>query len=571
MPSKLNVYPEYPPRVRIEWLIAISRVLIAGGALIAVAMNPQHAGHWVLTYILAWYLIYSLLVLALVWTPVRFARGWDLAVHAFDLAAFSLFMLFSEGADSPFFVYFIFLVIVGTLRWEMPGAIWTAVVTIGVYAAVSAYAAMVLQFQGVALHTFVIRAVHLTVVGGLIAYLGAYQNQFQREINRVVSWPRRVPSNPRDLAAEIIAQSAAILEAPRVLLVWEEPADGDVNLAWGAAGDVSWAAEPEATYGSFVAPGYEHKSLQAPDVNDEHGRVIHWFDGSFRHRYGRPINPALQARFAMREVQSWSLDGELVHGRLFVLDKSRMRIDDLIVGEVVARLAVSRLDGVYILRHLNQAAALEERLRVARDLHDSLLQTIAGTALQLEAARRLLERDPVAARVHLEEVQDQLERGELEMRSFIRRLRPKTAPEAATPKQGLLERLEELRRRVDRQWEINVKMHLQPGAERWPEALSEDVYRIVQEGVLNAAKHADASLIAVDVSMAGDAVRVQITDDGRGFPFHGKYNLWALNEMNQGPWTLKERVAELRGDLTLQTADTGTELMITLPLVPMAS
>jgi signal transduction histidine kinase len=572
MPSKLNVYPEYPPRVRIEWLIAISRVLIAGGALIAVAMTPtERPDHPVLVYTLASYLVYSLLVLALVWTPVRFARGWDFSLQAFDLAAFSLFMLFAEGADSPFFVYFIFLVIVGTLRWELQGAIWTAVVTIGLYAAVSAYAAMVLQFRSVELHTFVIRAVYLIVVGGLIAYLGAYQTQFQREINRVVSWPRRVPSNSRDLAAEIVAQSAEILEAPRVLLVWEEPAEGDVNLAWGSRGDMSWASEPEATYGSFVAPGYEHKSLQAYDVNDEHGRVIHWFDGSFRHRYGRPINPALQARFAMREVQSWSLDGELVHGRLFVLDKPRMRIDDLIVGEVVARLAVSRLDGVYLLRHLNQAAALEERLRVARDLHDSLLQTIAGTALQLEAARRLLERDPVAARVHLEEVQNQLERGELEMRSFIRRLRPKLAPEAATPKPGLHERLEELRRRVDRQWEIHVKMHLQPGADKWPEALSEDVYRIVQEGVLNAAKHADASMIAVDVSMTADIVRVQITDDGRGFPFHGKYNLWALNEMNQGPWTLKERVAELRGDLTLQTADTGTELMITLPLVPMAS
>jgi signal transduction histidine kinase len=572
MASKLNVYPEYPPRVRVEWLIAISRVLIAGGALIAVAMTaPGRADRWVLTYTLGWYLIYSLLLVGLVWTPVRFARGWDLAQHAFDLAAFSLFMLFAESPESPFFVYFIFLVIVGALRWEVQGAIWSAVVTIAVYAAVSAYAVIVLRLPSFAMHTFVIRAVYLVVVGALLAYLSAYQNQFQREINRVVSWPRRLPREPRDLAGEIVTQSAEILEAPRVLLVWEEPDEGDVNLAWGSGGEISWATEPEATYGSFVVPGYEHKSLQAADVTDDNGRVIYWVNGSFRRRYGRPINPALQARFGMRAVQSWSLDGELVRGRLFVLDKPRMRIDDLIVGEVVARLAVSRLDSTYLLRHLNQAAAFEERLRVARDLHDSLLQTIAGTALQLVAARRLLDRDPTPARVRLEEVQNQLEHGELEMRSFIRRLRPAATPEAAVPKLGLRERLEELRRRVDRQWEVNVKLHLEPESDRWPEALAEDVYRIVQEGVLNAAKHADASVIAVDFATTADSVRVQISDDGCGFPFHGKYNLWTLNEMKQGPWTLKERVAALRGDLTLQTADTGTELLITLPLAPVAS
>src|SRR5262249_47401431 len=153
-----------------------------------------------------------------------------------------------------------------------------------------------------------------------------------------------------------------------------------------------------------------------------------WSADAFLQRHGRPINAALQARFDIHAAQSWALDGELIRGRLFVLDKHRMRIDDLVFGEVVARLAVSRLDNLYLLRRLRHSVALEERLRVARDLHDSLLQTIAGTALQLLAARRLLERDPDAARFRLEDVQNQLESGELEMRSYIRGLRPATAP-----------------------------------------------------------------------------------------------------------------------------------------------
>jgi signal transduction histidine kinase len=271
----------------------------------------------------------------------------------------------------------------------------------------------------------------------------------------------------------------------------------------------------------------------------------------------------------MRSVQSWTLEGELIRGRLFCLDKRQMRLDDLVFGVLVARLAVSRLDSLYLLKRLREAAALDERLRLARDLHDSLLQSVAGSALQLLAARRMLDREPDAARKRFEEVQNQLERGELEMRSFIRRLRPVASPN--TVEGDLRQRLEELRGRVERQWDIKVKIQIQKPTDEWPVALAQEVYRIVQEGVLNAARHADASLIRVDVSADAEGLRLEIVDDGRGFPFRGIYDLAALNQMNRGPLTLKERVAELSGDLKLCSMETGTELLISLPLAKAVS
>jgi signal transduction histidine kinase len=71
------------------------------------------------------------------------------------------------------------------------------------------------------------------------------------------------------------------------------------------------------------------------------------------------------------------------------------------------------------------------------------------------------------------------------------------------------------------------------------------------------------------VDVAG--LRLTIADDGRGFPFRGTYDLDALNAMNEGPLTLKERVAELRGALELRSSETGTELSIALPLTPAAA
>ena len=546
--------------------------MLAGGALLAVpfiASDPL--SQWSLAYTLGWYLVYSLLMLALVWTPVRFARGWGMAQHAFDLAAFSLFNFFTDAATSSFFAYFTFLVICGTLRWETRGAVWTAIVTAVLYAGTSAYASFLLHLRPFALNAFLIRIVHLAVVAVLVGYLGAHHHRFQRELGRLVAWPRRVPRQPHELAAELVNECSEVLEAPRVLIIWEEPDEGAINLAWGAGSDVTLATEPEATYGSFVISGLERRTFQATHANDDTGHVVHWSAGSFRQRIGRPIHPALQTRFNMERVQSWSLDGELIRGRLFALDKRHMRIDDLIFGDIVARLAVSRLDSLYLLRRLGKAAALEERLRLARDIHDSLLQSAAGSALQLVAARRLLDRDPDGARQRLAEVQNQLEHGELEMRAFIRRLRPFAPRAPESPVAGLNERLEELRRRVERQWQITVRMRVSDVTGTWPELLVDGIYRIVQEGVLNAARHADPSLISVALTIEGTGLHLKIADDGRGFPFRGTFDLDALNAMNEGPLTLKERVAELRGALELRSSETGTELSIALPLKPAAA
>ena len=150
------------------------------------------------------------------------------------------------------------------------------------------------------------------------------------------------------------------------------------------------------------------------------------------------------------------------------------------------------------------------------------------------------------------------------MRSFIRRLRPADVAPANPESPRLTDRLEELRRRIGRQWDVKVVMRLH-AADALPHDLADDVYRLAQESIVNAARHADASVIEVDLTVDNEAVRLGVLDDGRGFPFRGTYDLAALAAINQGPLTLKERVSELQGGLTLRSQDTGTELLITLP------
>ena len=182
-----------------------------------------------------------------------------------------------------------------------------------------------------------------------------------------------------------------------------------------------------------------------------------------------------------------------------------MRLDDLILGEVVAWLVVTRLESLYWQDRLREAAALDERVRLARDLHDSLLQSQTGAALQLVAARRLLDRDPDVGKQRLADVQQQLERDELEMRTFVTRLRPARGPVASPAAMSLAERLDELRQRIERQWDIHVKLHLD-SIDGLPDEILEGTYRLAQESIVNAARHADASVIDVRLSTRDDGI-----------------------------------------------------------------
>jgi signal transduction histidine kinase len=550
-----------PPRVRVEWLIAGARVVLAGGTAAAVALTSGAYQPWAV-YLLGWYLIYSVALLALVWKPVRFARGWDTAVHAVDVAAYGIWLFQPDDAANVLPVYFVFVVVCATIRWQIAGTVWTAAVAFCAYAAASLSALDALTWP--ALGPVAARGILLLLIATLIGYLGTHQNRFQYEIGRLASWPRRPARDPREIVSEIMRQSSEFLGASRIVLVWEEPGEGWVNVVWQAQDEIMWTHEPEATYGSFVIPALERTSFQTEHADDDTGRVVLIKSRGFGRRRCRPVNEALRARFNMSAVQSWPLDGELVRGRMFCLDRQRMRLDDLVLGEVVAWLTLTRLESHYWQDRLRDAAAVDERVRLARDLHDSLLQTQAGAALQLEAARRLLDRDAAAGRQRLADVQKQLERDELETRSFVTRLRPTGRP-VVPVEMGLRERLDELSRRVERQWEIHVKVQA-AGVDDLPSDAAEATYRLAQESVVNAARHADASVIDVDVAAANGTVRLRVADDGRGFPFQGTYNLEALNRMNGGPLTLKERIAELSGDMTLVSTDTGTELRFTVPV-----
>jgi signal transduction histidine kinase len=209
-------------------------------------------------------------------------------------------------------------------------------------------------------------------------------------------------------------------------------------------------------------------------------------------------------------------------------------------------------------RREGERAALE-RQRIARDLHDSVSQSLFSTTLHVRTAQRALTREgldptgPVGE--ELSEI-GQLTRGALaEMRSLIFELRPDVLAEeglvaALTRQAAALSAREGLVIEVDGPGE---RLPLGPEVE-------EQLYRLGQEALANVVKHARASSATIRIAAEDDAVLIEVSDDGRGF------DPAAVGREHFGLRSMRGRIADLKGRLEVTSAlGRGTVLRVEVP------
>jgi len=227
-------------------------------------------------------------------------------------------------------------------------------------------------------------------------------------------------------------------------------------------------------------------------------------------------------------------------------------------GDELGQLAHRLNDMARQLQHLletrRELAVVQERNRLARDLHDSAKQQAFAAAAQISGIRTLLRRDPEAAMAHLEEAERLIYELRQELSSLVQELRP-----AALEGEGLAAAVRKYATDWSRQNGIVPEVRVQ-GERSLPLDIEQGVFRIVQETLANVARHSQASEVEIALVCSDDEITLTVTDDGRGFDVEGKRSGFGLSSM-------QERVSTLGGTLMVESAlGEGTSVSCTVPV-----
>jgi PAS domain S-box-containing protein len=227
--------------------------------------------------------------------------------------------------------------------------------------------------------------------------------------------------------------------------------------------------------------------------------------------------------------------------------------ESVFLGAVADQTAVA-VENAHLFATAQDTAALEERQRLARELHDSVSQALYGIILGTDAARTLLDRDPGRITEPLEYVLSLAKAGLAEMRALIFELRPESL---AT--EGLIAALEKQAALVQARHKIAVHVSLcdEPDA---PLEVKEALYRIAQEALNNTVKHAQAERVELRLEQNADEILLEVRDDGGGFDPESSF------PGHLGLKSMRERVAHLGGTLRIESAPgEGTRIRAQIP------
>lgn len=243
---------------------------------------------------------------------------------------------------------------------------------------------------------------------------------------------------------------------------------------------------------------------------------------------------------------------------VLVRDVTAAKIADQTIRSLFQFLQDRDEDRTRLLRRTN-AAIEAERNRVARDLHDGPVQGVSAASLSLEAALLMIKAGEIDRGLEvLGKIRLELAEEAEGLRRLMSGLRPPVLEE-----RGLIAALRDTLSKFGSDNDVHTEF-----SGRVPKALPEDLetlaYRVVQEALSNAAKHADATSVTVNVGSEGSQLRIEVQDDGRGFD--SGHTREFLHQGRVGLASMRERVELASGTFVVRSSPgRGTSILATLP------
>ena len=564
--SGLRVLPS-----RTERTIVIARVVLAASSLFAVWLDPIEPGRYVVpTYTLHWiYGFYAILLAFLSWNRASVGR-WPLVTHLGDIAVCALFQFLSLGpSSSPFFTYFVFSLFCGALRWGWRGTLRTAGLVLTLFLIMGISMRSTVGPDALDLYRFISRAFFLAVVASLLMFLGQHEARLRRNMVRLARWPSASGVDGHEGLARVFDHAAQIIGAGRLLVAWEMGDEPWLHLAaWSPAGMTITRHGPDE-FSPLLPPELAEAIVLCTAARAERNCVFLDRTGAHVEWNGLPVHPALARRLDGVGLLSAPIASERLAGRVFFTDLTAPTAELMTMAGVVGREIGTSLEQVSLAEQLQDIAVSEQRLRVARDLHDGVLQSLTGIRLELQDVAAALGTDSAdSQRYRLLAIERTLAIEQRELRMFIDSLKPRAE---ASVDNALLLTLDALKERVALEWKVPLTIRVGPRVAAIPHAIEQAIPPMVHEAVVNALKHGHPSRVRVDLDVDNGTLRIIVADDGHGFPFRGRYDHAALVEARLGPASLRDRAASLGGTLTIDSEGSGSRVEIALPVSPLST
>jgi signal transduction histidine kinase len=558
---------------RTEKIIAFCRVLLASGTLAVVLVDPKQPSFLpdIGIVVLGSYLVFSIVLFGLVRGEfVRQDRIGYLSTAA-DIVWVSVITIFTERGPSPFFLLHVFVISSASVRWGLAGAVPVTVVLAFGYPLVIYVASRVTDSEDLAFHrAHLFRPLYLLAAGYLIGYLGEHERRSKRKLSFMLDLVAPVPRsrNPGRAITRLGRRALQFFDAGRGALVLRDPDSGrwftwditrtarkvrvGLRITEGDPCPLPFAGDTEGFLANDLRPG---------------GRTALCYDvrsgAMTRRSIGADLAPPLTPAQALL-VAPVLIQREL-RGRAIIVRDSRRKFtrDDLEFLLVLVGQAAASLETVRLQSKAEEVAVLEERGRIARDLHDGFIQALAGIDLRVEATKLLLQRDPMRVPKALEDLHAAVDSGYREVRHYLTVLR-----QASRQAADLGSTLDRLAAEFSIRERLKVHMARPQADPGLPTSTAYELAQIVREALHNAVRHGQATQAIVKLGARPSHVYLVIRDNGRGFPSGSTSpDSDGFLKLAVAPWSIRERTAALGGSLRVWSKPgLGAEVSLLIPV-----
>jgi signal transduction histidine kinase len=555
---------------RIERVLAYSRLFLAATAIFAIRLQPDVPApyYWVEQVMLVAYGIHCLL--QLLWLH-HSEPGNSFVIYAQigDIVWPILLSFVSDAPNAVFAVFFGFALMAAAFRWGFPETMLTAFISVALLIAQniillhSPQAIRGLASGRVEWHRVVLRCGSLLLTGFLLGYLSEMEKELRAEIaftNRLLS-VTRIGNRFADVVHQVSSEFARVFGTDDIYQVIYQLTTGRL-YRWelheqASSARVREIAPVERTqelmpaypYAFYMQQGGQRRIVEALD---EDGSRL---DAAPYEKLPMPLTADSVLAVKLKMGSEWE-------GR-FVLRNPKLghnRERELRFAFNVLTQIAPALYSMYLFRRLRSRAGAVERARVARELHDTSVQSLIGIEMEVDVLRRSANGNGVVG-LELKRVQELLRQEVLNLRELMQSIRAIDVG----PYQ-FLDFAAELVERFRRDTGLEAQFVSEVSQVTLPARVCRELSRVVQEGLVNVRKHSGAHSVCVRFAAANGSWKLIIADDGKGFLFTGRQTLSELEALRRGPRVIKERVRAMGGDLILESSPGhGCKLEITVP------